>query len=516
MNNRALELLKNTILEIDLPDNSLINEFDKKEPAFYLCGKSDGGKTSFLNALLNREKGELFTSADISTNTEFSFIFGNEPMYQINNSEKLSLPIQFDERKDLFTELNQEGNKYTIELTEEALIGRTFVDIPGVFDYTNNVEYINEMKIKSDIICYFSPCMSKISAQEYKLLEEFSAAEIPIILLFTMGDITDPDVGITRKTLPEFVQKRIEKELSKINIESHFIVSSDDFYKEKESHGIDSFLKHIQTYNDLYFEKAQNSRLKRLFEFYIKYLDDNIIILEEDAKQVRTLIKRENDLKYEDEKKNIEEENDSVIHTISHKFEMLHKQCKEYILGSFFNYETYKNKNDYNIEKKEAFILMWDNFWKQLKSEYDHNINTPELPSLPLNLFKVINIDNEKIKSLEKKLFGAKNEEDDPKSFMERIKEIQFEDIIKIGINFENAEILYAHWSYFISISNIINFFEEPLIEELNYSLKLEVEELSKKSDIKIKNAIENDNTIEKLEVYRKSQEELKKVKDYA
>jgi hypothetical protein len=60
--------------------------------------------------------------------------------------------------------------------------------------------------------------MAKVSTDQYELLNKISNANIPIIVLFTMGDITEPDEGITRKNLPELVKNRLDSCFSGIYI----------------------------------------------------------------------------------------------------------------------------------------------------------------------------------------------------------------------------------------------------------------------------------------------------------
>jgi len=515
--NHTLELLQTTISEIDVPHNFLMDELNKGEPDIYLCGKSATGKTTFLNALLNREKDELFTSADISTKTEFRFIYGKDPMYQIDDADKQFLPKTYVERKELFTRLNQEGSFCTITLPEKALNGRIIVDIPGIFDYTNNKYYIQKMENKADVVCFFTPCIGKISAQEYDLLKELSDADIPVVLIFTMGDMTDPDEGITRKTLPDYIQNRINENLSEIKIANHFIVSASDYYKGKDSHGIDNFLVHIQANNKRYFDNAKKSRLKRLLKFYIKYLDSKIEALEQDKEQVLYLIERENKLKHEEEIGNIENQNNAVIRSVSRELEGLKKQCKDYIFGHLLRSEIHGDKETVIDMREEAFYDFWNDFWNNMKDKHGDTLTPePSRPHIPPSVFKGLTIDSEKIEELLDKLFKKKSEEDDENKDDKKHDKITIQDIIDIGINMQNASILFKKWTYYNSISIVIDGLKEDVLIKYDNLLKQQKINLHHQYEQKIKDAIEKNNTIQKLKIYQSAVNNLKAGKDYA
>ena len=107
-------------------------------------------------------------------------------------------------------------------MAEQLLIFQVFL--------TGNTSFSESMLNEADIVYFFTPCTSRIN-QEYELLKKISTANIPIIVLFTMGDDTDPDEDITRESIPNIVNNRLQTCFKDINIYHHQIISSYDFYE---------------------------------------------------------------------------------------------------------------------------------------------------------------------------------------------------------------------------------------------------------------------------------------------
>ncbi len=515
--NKAVELLTDTINQLDLIKIKILDHLNNEEPIIYLCGKSSTGKTTFLNALFNMDKNELFTSTDISTKTEFRFMHGTDNVYFIDGEKEKQIPEILTERKELFKTLNIEGNKYIIKLNEVALTNRTIVDIPGVFDFTGNNNFSQNMLNEADIVYFFSPCMAKVSTDQYDLLSNISKANIPIIVLFTMGDITEPDEGITRKTIPNLVKNRLDSCFRGINIAHYQIISSNDFYKAKEEHGIDKLQSHIELNDTKYKEIAENGRLKRGLNYYIDLIGNNIEDLEKDKFDIVNLIKRENELWYKSEQTNINNMEIANVQNISKELEWLKNTCSDHVFKNMLS-----NQNVSEKDQKEKFSNFWKEFWVKLNNE---NINisfeTPSLPIIKDDVFKQIAINADKLKEIQerftKKTEDKKENSKENKKSKEKKKaseSISITDLIELGLNLYNATIIYNKWDFNDQIKDIISNNKESIISKISVAAKKREEELLNEKENKIQHSLREDITTNKLTDYVQHLEVLKKIRN--
>lgn len=517
--NTATDQLHDTILKLELIRIKLLDHLNNDAPVIYLCGKSSTGKTTFLNALFNMDKSELFTSTDISTKTEFRFKYGSENVYFIDGEIEKLIPTSLPERKELFKTLNTEGSKYIIKLNQEILTNRVIVDIPGVFDYTENSDFSNNMLNEADIVYFFTPCMAKVSTDQYELINKISNANIPIIVLFTMGDITEPDEGITRKTLPHLVKNRLDSCFSGINIAHYQIISSNDFYKGKEGHGIDNLQSHLKLNDIKYKEIAARGRLKRGLNYYIDLLKKNIEALEKDKAEIVNLIIRENELWHKSEEKKINDNEREEIQIISMELEWLKNTCSDRVYKNILS-----NKNASEEIEKEKFSNLWEEFWIKLSKErINITFDSPSLPKIKDHVFKQIAINADKLKEIQERFTTktedkneGKNEGRKEKSNAnEKAKEfISISDFIELGLNVFNATILYSKWDFNEDVKDIISNNKESIILKINAAAKKTKNELLNQKENKLQHSLQEDRTINKLNNYIQHLEVLKKIKN--
>ena len=140
----------------------------------------------------------------------------------------------------------------------------------------------------------------------------------------------------------------------------------------------------------------------------------------------------------------------------------------------------------------------------------------PSRPHIPPSVFKGLKIDSEKIEELLDKLFKKKSEEDDENKDDKKHDKITIQDIIDIGINMQNASILFKKWTYYNSISIVIDGLKEDVLIKYDNLLKQQKINLHHQYEQKIKDAIEKNNTIQKLKIYQSAVNNLKAGKDYA
>jgi len=523
---KAINILKEEVEKIGFPIITSLEYLNNEEPVIYLCGKSSTGKTTFLNALFNMEKDELFTSTDISTKTEFRFKKGSEENIIKSDNSIINIPTDYIDRKELFKSLNTVGEKYLITLNQKALKGRTIVDIPGVFDFSRNNDFSNKMIDEANIVCFFSPCTAKINSFEYELLKSISEAGIPIIVLFTMGDITDVDEGITRKTIPKLVENRLGTCFKEINISHYQIISSNDFYKGKDKHGIDQLQLHISNNDVVYKRIAEKNRLIRTTKYYIKLIETKLAKLSVDSDTFINLVERENELWLETEKKKVDEERYKSINSITSELNWLQKDCKDNIYGKHFN-KIYSKQNLSLKEQKEKYELNWEEFWLQLRNDNDFlKFSTPLLPILRENLFEQISIDIDKFKEVigektvaedKKDSENKENKKDNSnkKSDDNEISLTDFmEDAIEIGVNVSNGKILFNKWSYLNNLSEKINAAEKEIMQQCHIEFDNRAEKLIDIKNQRIEAEILEDPTLENTDILNKALAKFKTIID--
>ena len=496
-----IKTLKSEVENIGLPTSEALKYLNSNEPIIYLCGKSSTGKTTFLNALFNMDKDELFTSTDISTKTEFRFKYNLEEKILKEDKSIINLPQELSARKELFKSLNKEGESYTMLLNQKSLHGITIVDIPGVFDFSRNDNFSNKMIDEANIVYFFSPCMAKISEIEYKLLKSISESGIPIVVLFTMGDITEVDEGITRKTLPKLVEDRLSTCFKGISVSHHQIISSNDFYKGKESHGIDKLQLHINDNCNLYKKISEENRLIKTTRNYIELLESKLSEFKNDSEEFRNLVNRENKLWFETEKRDVKGIKDKAISNIASELRWLHKDGEDRIYGKSYK-KIYSKQSKSLEEQKQSFEDSWNEFWIKLNDEIAFiNINIQILPELKDSLFEQVSIDTDKLKEVmgEKEDSPNKEQKDKDKSDNKESNKkdkMSFADFmelaIDVGININNGLVIYNKWSY-------LNILKEKLDD-----IKIE---LSKKCNFELENRI---GKLEELKTKRINEELLR------
>lgn len=506
-NIKAISLLKKEVEKLSFPTINTLKYLNNVEPVIYLCGKSSTGKTMFLNALFNMDKDELFTSTDISTKTEFRFQFDEVENIINSDGKVINLPTEVNERKELFKLLNKEGDKYIVSLNQKALCGRSIVDIPGVFDFNRNDVFSKQMIDEADIICFFTPCNAKINPFEHELLKSISEAGIPIIVLFTMGDITEVDEGITRKTIPNLVKERLGTCFNGINIFHYQIISSIDFYKGKDTNGIDKLQSHIND-NDVNYKKiAERNRLKRTITYYIDLIEKRLDQLKDDSDTFIMLVKRKSQLWIETEKKKVLEDHYKTMSSISADLTWLFQNCEDIIYGKFYN-KLFSKQNLSLNEQKEKFQSNWNEFWTQFTEEFNFlQVRVPRLPDFDEDLFKQISIDINSLKELIDKNLKSnlknKNKKDNSDNKESESKKMSLSSFIEIakalGVNIDNATILFKKWSFLNSINDIVKNNEKEFIEHCNSYFEIVIRNLGDEADQRIQDELLKDTSKEKF-----------------
>lgn len=545
--NKSVAILLNVIESLELPKKRILKHLNHEEPVIYLCGKSTTGKTSFLNALFGFDKNELFTSTNVSTKTMFKFRYGLKNTLRSNDGIEEELPTSILERKELFKNINTKGSQHTIAIKSEALNGREIIDIPGVFDHTSNNEYLENMLDEADIVYFFTSWMSKVNSQEYSLLKKISESGIPIVALFTMGDITNADEGITRKEIPDYVQNRLNDCFEDIKVSFYQIISSNDFYKGKDFHGLDTLQTHIKSNEKYYEEQAKINRLKRVLHSYTSSIQSQVTDYKEDQARIVSLLKRENELWFSTEKQKIKSQEKNDLQQISNELQWLLKTCREAVNGK--GYKKVFSARDAQSQEMQ-FISFWKEFWENFKfSNEAVNITKPSLPRFKDNVFNPIKINEEKWDEIVKKFSSFPKKDTPPRSNAKASEvdnkkkgvepdainkpsenkkssksakntpstnknRISINDIIELGVNLNNAKILYDKWSFINDLEKIISDHEKSITEQINKLANKAESDLLLEKETNLERALISDITTNKLKEYTKHLDNLNQMLD--
>src|SRR5690606_11334727 len=103
---------------------------------------------------------------------------------------------------------------------------------------------------------------------------------------------------ITRQTMPDHIANRLKTCFSDINVTHSQLISSADFFKGKDTHGLTELLSFLQSNELELLKKASDGRLKRALVHYTGILSDKITDLQTENSTHENLLKRESDLKY--------------------------------------------------------------------------------------------------------------------------------------------------------------------------------------------------------------------------
>lgn len=534
-NQEIIEIVNENVQNLGFSKISTLKYLNNEEPIIYLCGKSSTGKTTFLNALFNFKKDELYTSTDISTKTEFRFKHGLEEKITTINRKEINLPATYIERKELFQSLNTKNEKYTIHLYKKVLEGRTIVDIPGVFDFKRNDNFSSQMLDEADIVYFFTPCTSKINSTEHELLKNISIAGIPIVVLFTMGDIIDADEGITRKTMPNLVESRLKTCFEDIEVAHHQIISSNDFYKGKNLHGIDKLQVHINN-NDLDYKViAEDNRLKKNTNYYIDVIENKLISLNAESETFINLVYRENELWQDAVNKKLDDEKHKVTSSLISELNWLYKNCEDLIYGKSYR-KIFKKETASLVEQKEKFETSWNEFWLQINKDFDFiNSSVIKLPIIAEGLFEQVSIDLEKFKTIiETKTSTPENknnkslskdaikkeEKDSTKktdavtkknegtSKTSKKDKLTLTDFVVLisegGLNLNNAKIIYEKWSFLSNIKEQIEDVKKDFIKQISNEFYEKENEIEVEKKQRIEKSLVENNAKKIIDSYEK------------
>lgn len=508
-NNQVAATLLNTVNELNLSQDKLLDHLPgSAEPVIYLCGKSSSGKTTFLNAVLNRERDEFLEGTNISTASQFRFMHGSNQTYLLNDGVEQPVPEDINERKNLFRQLNTAGSYCTIRLNEKALEGRTIVDIPGVLDFTGNTSFTENLMAEADIVFFFSPTLGKVSNPEYEVLKTISEAEIPLVVLFTMADITEPDEGITRQTMPDHIANRLKTCFSDINVTHYQLISSADFFKGKDTHGLSELLSLMHSNELELLKKASDGRLKRALVHYTGILSDKITDLETENSTHENLLKRETDLKYSAAARDLENQTEDQRIKILNELSWLKNTIQTALFKSLTNNGLTSSEN-----LKHNFKTTWESFWHDLQQSHPNLITTvPTVPMLDAEVFRPLEVNVEKMAEI-KKFFNKIKDKDDEQdsnkapgkknSSSTEAKASLLDILVEMGLNLKNATLLYEKWKTWNQIEKQINGIQDQIVITIKSNLENQKTKLQLEKEESLQTALHDNPIFNNLERYK-------------
>lgn len=501
------DFIKNNVNELELPYYDIIDSLDNNAPFIYLCGKSSTGKTTFLNAFLGLERDELFVSTNVSTKSRFNFNYAEKNHIKLGDGSTIQLPDEVLERKQIFKSFNDKEEVLDVYLNKDILKDRIIVDIPGVLDYKRDVSFYERMISEADLILFFTQATGKISNEEYVLLQSINDLKIPLFVVFTMADMTEPDEGITRKTIPKIVEDRLNTCFNGINVYNYQIISSNDYYKGKDDNGIDDLQDELKKSHLQFFDLSKRNKAKRVFDHYIAIIQNRLNEFTSEKDNLNELSKRKIELQFKEKYREIEKNKNSFEVSIVSDLELILNEVKSSLFSSVLKRSNVSENDDYEKEKSN-FIKKWNNAWQEITNQYkEYNIAIPILPIVGNDILSPINLDLEKLRMLLAKKSNNKddnsNKEKETNKKEKSIKEMSWfekgEVLVELGLNIGNGKILYKKYTYYQEVENIIKTSKMEILESMNIYFNIKKNELINNQKIDLENIIINNPLCDKI-----------------
>lgn len=501
------DFLNKNINELELPYYEVIDSLANKAPLIYLCGKSSTGKTTFLNAFLGLERDELFISSNVSTKSRFNFTYSEINQIKLQDGSVTYLPENVTDKKQIFKSFNDKEEVLDVYLNKEILKDKVIVDIPGVLDYKRDVSFYERMISEADLILFFTQATGKISNEEYLLLQSINDLKIPLYVVFTMADMTDPDEGITRKTIPKIVEDRLNTCFNGINVYNYQIISSNDYYKGKDDNGIDDLQDELKKSHLQFFDLSKCNKAKRVFDFYSSIVQNKIDEITFEKENLNKLSERKIELEFKARFREIESNKSSHEASILSDLDLILTMVKSSLFSSVLKRSNVSENDDYEKEKSN-FIKKWNNAWQEITNQYkEYNIAIPILPIVGNDILSPINLDLEKLRMLLAKKSNNKddnsNKEKETNKKEKSIKEMSWfekgEVLVELGLNIGNGKILYKKYTYYQEVENIIKTSKMEILESMNIYFNIKKNELINNQKIDLENIIINNPLCDKI-----------------
>jgi GTPase SAR1 family protein len=496
------------INKLDYKKEPHVDDLKDARPNIFLIGKSSSGKTMLLNAMLGIEKDELPVSTNITTKSIFKVRYASDKKYIVNSRSRI-LPLTIKERKELFKSLNEQGEEIAIEFPAEILKHIDITDIPGVFDFQGSTNFIDKSFHHADCILFLTSSLNRIGEKEYELLKKFNSMSIPIVVLFTKADITNPDEGLDRASLPLYIEDRLKRELKNITINGHFTISSADYFSQKNEHGIDKVLDYLKDNSQDLLTKGHDRKIARLRNHYSDMITAEIGEMEHKHSEFEKNKIRLIELEYQEKERKLIFEKSRFDDKIKILFEELESKCMSQIMSYRYRPDTYQGNTITGEERLERLMNEWNRIMNKIINilkENNIDLESPALPEAAEVVFKPLEIDTGKLsatlKSIEEIIFNFNGLDSlDATTILPSLQEI--------GMNFNNAHIMYQSYMYYSEVIVSIYNFRENITQNYDRSFKMNIQDIKDAQERDTLLLEENSPYFKRLQSLREAKEEL-------
>lgn len=396
----------------------------------YLNGKSGNGKTALLNAILDLKRNEFYENTNVATKTKYILSYGKEKSYRVRNENPdfRLLPVEFEERQNLLSELNNKGTDIDIKLPSELLKKIYLIDIPGFFDYTNDETFKKNLIYDAELVVFLKYFRESFSQDELSYLKELETIGIQYLLVYTFSDLFEPK-EVTYEEYYDFLLDRSKSLPKPLEV---FWISVEEFYRNPQKGKLIELKEYITKEYRIIKNKSCETRKQNIRSYITEALNEkisfNMAIIINELKKRKDLgevdISRES-LKQKDLR-------DELLNHINEETESLYM--------SIYNYLYSKEKNEIGLQET------WKNSWKGLIAylkNYSSLLNNSifDVPTLPEVNKRILDCSIDLYEDISNLIndLSSNNDKDDTKRNIEILNDIYKK--IKAGEKLTDEEI---------------------------------------------------------------------------
>lgn len=465
-----LNLISAMIKKYDLENLKVLNSLKSEKLEIFLAGLPNTGKTTFLNAMLGLSRNELYESTKKATKCIFKISYGDKYSYRRTNEEIKPMPVSLEAKKELLDFINSSDKVTELFLPLEILKSMNIYDVPGLFSGDDTDDNFDNITKSSDLFLLLKNSDELCTPDEENFINLSLLNGSNYLILFSFGDMIDKEI----KNNPVEFRKYFSEKISKYpNSPDYFIISSEEYYRNKNSGNINNVIKHLLDNSENFKLASLTKKIHISADEYKKIL---IIKLSEAEKIIEIEKDKLNDLyKVKLSREYLQNEDEFNDFKLS-----LDNYCSQLL----YDLNNRLNSNDKTNDDLE---LIWHKYnelsyilaQNKINAEIELSIpNLPEYDEIILSSYDLENI-LEKINQI------TKNESNDKdlKSLLDQFKELSvqlkesgsieskrveieenieliFDNILKLSKNVDYKKVieeLYKYVKFRKSITSFLN-----------------------------------------------------------
>lgn len=517
-----LKLISDIIRKYNLEYLMIIDSLKTEKLEVFLAGLPKTGKTTFLNAMLGLSRNELYESTKKATKCIFKISYGDEYCYRRNGEEIKPMPKSLEAKKELLVFINNSDQVTELFLPVDILDKINIYDVPGLFSGDNTDDNIEYLIKSSDLLLLLKNGDELCTPDEAKFIDMSLSNGSNYLILFSLGDMLNKEI----KNNPVEFKKYFSNKISEYPASpDYFLISSEDFYRNKEKGNILNVINYIINNSEKFklasINKKINISSREYRDILVKKLSEAKNIIENEKSNLTDLYKiklSREDLHKEDEinefKFTMDNYCDHMISDIRNQLNSDHKTYNDfeviwnkYYELSYLFAQTSINKdiekNIPNLPKFDEIILSsydFETILKKLNHITKKVNNDKELEYLLDQLKKVSEQLNESDIVESKKV----NIEDSIEKILENIlklsKDIDYTKVLDELLNYviyRKAVTLFydnCQTSYNSINENYINLFKEKI-----YGDTMDIEKQKDKDITNLENKLKDELNIDEL-----------------